>query len=497
MNESVNNTSVTLRTEPTSPVRRSCLREEPIYASAGTSAKGSVLFCALGWLAAAAVCALAWLYIAAMMRFDVTLVAYVGTERLGALESVAVLERARAELEANVSEITGEEYVYPNELRYALAPTVGDVETLGPEECYRLLNLGVDGGIAEAYVLYVDGIAVAANAYRDEIDEAMELVTAEYLAEEAKRDLPETVSAAEITGIELVNSIEVTEEKCSRSLIKTPEEICGLLLAGSGAQARCMDLDLEYGVTRQTPAPTLMAAALFAAPVENAPTALPELQFRLKKTESYTEVVRYETVYEDTNDYYIGMEYLKNEGSEGVLEIVYEVVYEDGRELSRERVSSEIVIESRPRVFIRGSKVPPPAEPTGTYIWPFIGIDISITSYYGEVREQFDGDAYHFGIDVEAPMDTPIYASDGGTVVYSASSSSYGNMVMIEHKNGYRTLYAHMSKLLVKLDDKVYQGQLIGRVGMTGVTTAPHLHFEVRKEYVTLDPIKYLPKLPK
>lgn len=92
----------------------------------------------------------------------------------------------------------------------------------------------------------------------------------------------------------------------------------------------------------------------------------------------------------------------------------------------------------------------------------------------------------HTGIDLYQPVGTPIYAADGGDILAagqinnSYGNSAYGNCVLIDHKNGYYTFYAHMDTVKVKTGMSVIQGAVIGTVGTTGNVTGPHLHFEVR-----------------
>lgn len=87
-------------------------------------------------------------------------------------------------------------------------------------------------------------------------------------------------------------------------------------------------------------------------------------------------------------------------------------------------------------------------------------------------------------VDLASPVGTPIYASAAGTVIISSFNTGwnhgYGNYIVISHPNGSQTLYAHMSANLAKVGDQVEQGQLIGKIGMTGKTTGPHVHFEIR-----------------
>ena len=100
----------------------------------------------------------------------------------------------------------------------------------------------------------------------------------------------------------------------------------------------------------------------------------------------------------------------------------------------------------------------------------------------------------HLGIDIPNDEGTPIYAADGGEVVWAGFTPSYGNHVRIQHDGDLVTLYAHMKELKVSVGDKVFQGQQIGIMGHTGAAYGTHLHFEVRHGTVTTDPMKCLPE---
>ena len=97
----------------------------------------------------------------------------------------------------------------------------------------------------------------------------------------------------------------------------------------------------------------------------------------------------------------------------------------------------------------------------------------------------------HWGIDFSAPSKTPIQATGAGKVTFAGYKSGYGNCVEIDHGFGYVTLYAHMSKIEVKRGEKVARGQMIGRVGSTGTSTAPHCHYEITLRGKKVDPIQY------
>lgn len=129
---------------------------------------------------------------------------------------------------------------------------------------------------------------------------------------------------------------------------------------------------------------------------------------------------------------------------------------------------------------------------TGIFRWPTPGYN-AITSPYG-MRHHPVVQNYklHTGIDIGAPAGAMIVAADSGVVVHSGWMGAYGNAVLIDHGNGLATLYAHQSSTLVPRGGKVVKGQPIGRVGSTGWSTGPHLHFEVRVNGNPVNPAGFL-----
>lgn len=118
------------------------------------------------------------------------------------------------------------------------------------------------------------------------------------------------------------------------------------------------------------------------------------------------------------------------------------------------------------------------------FIWPAAQASIS----------GWDFSSFHKGIDIAAYVGEAVWAADSGTVVYAGwNDTGYGYMVMIDHNNGYQTLYGHMSALYVSCGQNVYQGTTIGAAGSTGKSTGPHLHFEIRKDNSFINPWYVLP----
>ena len=128
---------------------------------------------------------------------------------------------------------------------------------------------------------------------------------------------------------------------------------------------------------------------------------------------------------------------------------------------------------------------------TGTYIWPCPS-STYVTSAFGMRDHPLFGDERpHSGIDIAGSAGSEVLAADSGSVAVATYSSSYGNYVTIYHSNGDYTLYAHMSSLAVSAGQSVTQGDVIGYVGSTGWATGPHLHFEIRVNGSTVDPLSY------
>ncbi len=121
---------------------------------------------------------------------------------------------------------------------------------------------------------------------------------------------------------------------------------------------------------------------------------------------------------------------------------------------------------------------------SGYFTWP-------ASNHYLSGNDYWSG---HLAIDIAAGTGAPIYAADSGMVVYAgAISGGYGNMVMIDHGNGYQTLYAHLSSIVTRCGSSVYGGSVIGYAGSTGYSTGPHLHFEIRYLGGFINPWSVLP----
>lgn len=129
---------------------------------------------------------------------------------------------------------------------------------------------------------------------------------------------------------------------------------------------------------------------------------------------------------------------------------------------------------------------------SGEFSWPTPGYT-RITSEYGyRIHPILKTKRMHTGIDIGAPSGTSIKAVDDGTVIFAGWLGAYGNATVIDHGGGISSMYAHQSKISVKENQDVKRGAVIGKVGSTGWSTGPHLHFEVRKNGDPINPWNYL-----
>lgn len=151
-------------------------------------------------------------------------------------------------------------------------------------------------------------------------------------------------------------------------------------------------------------------------------------------------------------------------------------------------------VASGSSIFLPDAKLPAATlrEISGTlFRWPVRG---HITSWYGWRKDPFSGRrTFHSAIDIAAPYGTPIYAAGEGRVTETGYSPITGRFVVIAHSGGFKSLYGHMSEILVQEGARVASGSLIGRVGTTGYSTGPHVHFVIMKSGSTVNPINYLP----
>lgn len=211
----------------------------------------------------------------------------------------------------------------------------------------------------------------------------------------------------------------------------------------------------------------------------------PELSVERMEQNYYEEIYDADTIYIDKDDWYTYQTNVIQQPSAGFRKIVADVHYVNEKEVSREILKEEVIMEAVPKIVERGTKIPP------TYIKPISGGRLS--SGFGRRSAPTKGaSTYHKGVDWAVSTGTSVYASCGGTVAKAGWGSGYGYVVYINHEDGRQTRYGHLSKVLVKAGQTVKQGERIALSGNTGVSTGPHLHFEILINGTQVNPLSYL-----
>ena len=206
-----------------------------------------------------------------------------------------------------------------------------------------------------------------------------------------------------------------------------------------------------------------------------------------------TEIVAFDVVTETDKNLDTGETVVKEQGSDGSKLVTYSYVQKNGKYITKQVVEEKVTKPPVSQVIAKGPSSAPiivayatsrGSGSTAGIAWPLRG---SINSYYGSRWGSF-----HNGLDIGGDTGEPYTAAASGTIVAAGSSGGYGKMILIDHGNGVMTRYAHSSRLLVSVGEKVNKGQTIGLVGSTGNATGPHLHFEVILNGDTVNPLNYL-----
>lgn len=334
-----------------------------------------------------------------------------------------------------------------------------------------------------AYALYINGNREAIFSTKKEAEEILEKVKTGYL---------NTTGSSQYEEIGFAENITIEEIDTKLGRIQNSEDTLKKILTGAVASKvhtveagdTLSGIAKKYNVSSGTligSNPGINPERLSIGQEIILTQAVPLITVQTVEVATYIEPIPFETTYQDTDNMYKGEQSVRIRGVNGEKQVVARLVKNNGVEVSKTELSKTIIKEPTTQVVRIGTKPPPPLQGTGTFIYPVTGA--RLTSRYS---------SYHQAIDLAIGTGTKIRASDGGTVISSGYSGSYGYVVRINHGGNKVTLYAHCSKLFVKAGDKVYQGQHIANIGSTGRSTGPHVHFEVIVNGVKKNPLNYL-----
>ena len=407
----------------------------------------------------------------------------------GLVESQASVEAAIERVETHASHILGYDYTLDQNVEYSFQVALKeDIGSVSPIETYLFDQIGE---VMKTSVLTVNGRVLGAT------DDGSGL-TALLNSLKARFTTPDTVS------VQFVEDVTVTKDYTSTSSIKQVADLEPILTSNTMEQvdysvqsgdtfsgiANSMDMSVEQ-LKALNPGVDIHNIMIDQTLVVS--QAVPYLSVKTIDNVTYDGPVAYETQEVPDDTIYQGYSKVIPPGVEGWATYNANVSYLNGVEQERTINSTDVHSQPVTEVIAVGTKPRPKTMATGKFIWPIYG---KITSGYGN-RYIFGSYSNHSGIDIAGSYGAPIVASDGGKVTFAGTGTgsywSYGKYVVIDHENGLQSIYGHCSSLCVKAGERVYQGQVIAKVGSTGRSTGNHCHFQIKENGTTVNPYNYLP----
>ena len=400
--------------------------------------------------------------------------------------SASQARKAAAKLESVTTETLGKSYeIAKDAIHYSTAfvrrSDVTDTTTFEQDLAEEL------GQVTYGYSLYIDDELVGSTQYAGALDELLEQIKQMYVsADTLTVDFVENVRIAEGyvptesvmnlgTIAELLNS---TKAEVTYTVVKG--DTWGQIANNNGMTAAELEaLNPGYDINRIHIGDALTLS-----------NAVPYLTVKVTERQNYIEDINYDVNYVNDSSMYQGDERVISRGTYGSADIVADVTYVNGEEQERTVISSVTLTDPVAETRARGTKVRPTWYPTGSFRWPCSG---RITSYFGYRNTGIRGaTSNHKGIDIACARGTPIYAADGGRVIFSGYKGAMGYVVIIDHNNGYVTYYEHNGSLLVSAGQTVYKGQQIAKAGRSGVASGVHCHFGIQRNGSYVNPLNYL-----
>lgn len=219
----------------------------------------------------------------------------------------------------------------------------------------------------------------------------------------------------------------------------------------------------------------------------------PQIKVVVEKYIVEDKEVDYKTIFEYDENQYVGYEKTTQEGQDGLQRVSQRLKIINGHTVYVEPKGKEVLKSTVDKIVVKGEKIKPNVGDLNNWAWPSESGWTGTDGYNWRIHPITGERAFHYGIDIAGTgYNSAIYAANNGTVITKAEHYSFGNYVVIDHNNGYYTLYAHMNKFMpnMKVGDTVLRGQQIGYVGSTGYSTGPHIHFELWKgcQYCRINP---------
>ncbi|MER2108782.1 MAG: M23 family metallopeptidase [Solibacillus sp.] len=431
---------------------------------------------------------------------------YVANSYIGTVSDYAVVEQIIQNKEQEANEKYKEFTVDAASMVKVVPEQVFEVESDDTDTAKKLEEAIVVK--AAAYALVVNGEPVAYLKDQADFEQVVKELKLQYVSQKeldelASRQPNETLptlkkNETRILEISLSADITGNEKKVFPSSIMTVDEALRVLKTGSleeqvykvkpgdvlGSIAKAHNLKLADLLKLN---PNLTEKSILNIGQElNITIAKPFVTVKVVREKVNRDTIDFAKIVEEDETMLKGEKVVKQEGTVGKMDITYVITEENGIRTDRVQTAEKVLREPESRIVIVGTKVIP-SQGTGQFAWPAVGGYISSHMGHRWGRQ-------HEGIDIARPSNYTIKAADNGVVVKAERHSTLGNYVMIDHNNGYKTVYGHMSKISVSVGETVAQGASLGVMGSTGRSTGTHLHFEVHKEGTPVNPMAYLNK---
>ncbi|MBQ7014334.1 MAG: peptidoglycan DD-metalloendopeptidase family protein [Oscillospiraceae bacterium] len=433
------------------------------------------------------------LFLAAIVRYgtglDYGISVVCNGEELGIIASESEFTAAEAEVRQRLAD-TEEQMDVSFHPTYTLKIISEEDQYVDFRTLADKLLAGSSASLTEAYGVYVDGEFIGAVADKEAVSSTMDRNLAAYAGtlDDMVAEVYYTKNIAYETGIYLTASLRQPGQILSVLTAETQTE--RRYVAQKGDSPELIALKFEMDPEELHERNPHLVHGVHEGMLVKVLTPERYIPIAYTKNMTVTSYIDYETMDVETSALNLGVTKVIAKGVLGEKRSEVLVTYVDGMETGREVLSSAVTKEPVPEQIGIGTYSPEPASSktkfygNGMFGWPVNG---------GYISDPYISDRNHKGIDIAAPYGTEIYASGGGTVVISGwNAGGYGNYVIIDHGNGYRTLYGHCSALVAVTGQTVEKGQLIAYVGSTGRSTGNHLHYEVRINNVCTNPGDYL-----
>ncbi|SOC08186.1 murein DD-endopeptidase MepM/ murein hydrolase activator NlpD [Ureibacillus xyleni] len=356
-----------------------------------------------------------------------------------------------------------------------------------------------------AYALQIDEEPVAYFKDEQDFEEAIRQLKLEYVTEKQLQqlenntttDLPDLKkNETRLLEVSIVENITVEDTKANPAEILSPDEAVDYLKSGSvekelyavqegdvlGKIAKKHNLSMAELLKLN---PDINENSLLQIGQKlNVTVEKPLVNIKVVYEKARIEKIDFTKVVKENDSMYKGEKVVKQEGEYGKKEVEYVITELNGNRVEKAVTEETVLSEPSDRVVVVGTKVVSDRG-TGAFAWPTSGgyVSSNMGNRWGE---------FHRGLDIARPSNYNITASDNGVVTFAGWDGTYGQKIVVDHNNGYETVYAHLSEIKVSVGQVVPQGSIIGIMGSTGRSTGTHLHFEVHKNGSYVNPLSLL-----